>query len=90
MDEQDRTATGYDPHASIDKWMHVWDELRDFEADGPLPLSSTFDHGFELSAGKFVVPKKLVLYARGSKVFVQFANPYENGGGFKSPTPTET
>jgi hypothetical protein len=57
--------------------------LSDFEADGPLPLASTFDHGFELSTGKFVVPKKLLLYARGSKVFGQFANPYEYGGGFK-------
>jgi len=25
--------------------------LSDFEADGPLPLASTFDHGFELTAG---------------------------------------
>ena len=57
--------------------------LNDFEADGPLPLSSTFDHGFELSTGKFIVPKTLMLYARGSKVFGQFANPYEYGGGFK-------
>jgi hypothetical protein len=57
--------------------------LSDFEADGPLPLASTFDHGFELSTGKFVVPKKLVLYVRGSKVFGQFASPYEYGGGFK-------
>jgi len=57
--------------------------LNHFEADGPLPLKSTFDHGFELSMGKFIVPKKLVLYARGSKVFGQFANPYEYGGGFK-------
>src|SRR5215212_2138018 len=57
--------------------------LSDFEADGPLPLSSTFDHGFELSTGKFVVPKKLVLYVRGSKVFGQFANPYEYGAGAK-------
>jgi hypothetical protein len=57
--------------------------LDHFEADGPLPLSSTFDHGFELSAGKFVIPKKLVLYARGSKVWGQFANPYEYGAGFK-------
>ena len=57
--------------------------LNDFEADGPLPLTSTFDHGFELSAGKFIIPKKLVLYARGSKVFGQFASPYEYGGGFK-------
>ncbi len=57
--------------------------LSDFEADGPLPLASTFDHGFELSTGKFIVPKKLVLYVRGSKVFGQFANPYEYGGGVK-------
>jgi hypothetical protein len=55
----------------------------DFDADGPLPLSSTFDHGFELSAGQFVVPKRLVLYGRGSKVFGQFASPYEYAGGLK-------
>jgi len=57
--------------------------LGDFEADGPLPLASTFDHGFELSTGYFVVPKKLVLYARGSKVYGQFTNPYEYAGGLK-------
>jgi hypothetical protein len=57
--------------------------LSDFEADGPLPLASTFDHGFELSTGKFVLPKKLLLYVRGSMVFGQFADPYEYGGGFK-------
>src|SRR5215216_6913211 len=57
--------------------------LGDFEADGPLPLASTFDHGFELSTGKFVVPQKLMLYVRGSKVFGQFANPYEYGAGAK-------
>ena len=57
--------------------------LGDFEADGLLPLTSTFDHGFELSTGKFIIPKKLVFYVRGSKVFGQFANPSEYGGGFK-------
>jgi hypothetical protein len=55
----------------------------DFDADGPLPLASTFDHGFELSTGLFVVPKRLALYARGSKVFGQFASPYEYAGGMK-------
>jgi hypothetical protein len=55
----------------------------DFEADGPLPLESMFDHGFELSAGQFIFPRKLVLYARGSKVFGQFGSPYEYGGGLK-------
>src|SRR3954463_15865131 len=57
--------------------------LNDFDADGPLPLASTFDHGFELSAGQFIVPKTLVLYARGSKVFGQFRSPYEYAGGLK-------
>jgi hypothetical protein len=55
----------------------------DFDADGPLPVASTFDHGFELSTGQFVVPKTLVVYARGSKVFGQFGNPYEYAGGLK-------
>jgi hypothetical protein len=57
--------------------------LGDFDADGPLPLASTFDHGFELSTGQFIVPRTLVLYARGSKVFGEFASPYEYAGGFK-------
>jgi hypothetical protein len=55
----------------------------DYNADGPLPLSSMFDHGFELSAGQFVVPKTLVVYARGSKVFGEFSRPYEYGFGAK-------
>ncbi len=55
----------------------------DFDADGPLPVASTYDHGFELSTGLFVVPKRLVLYARGSRVFGQFCSPYEYGGGMK-------
>lgn len=57
--------------------------LNDFEADGPLPLSSTFDHGFELSAGQFVVPKKLMLYVRGSAVYGHFRDSHEYAGGVK-------
>ena len=57
--------------------------LNDFEADGPLPVASTFDHGFELTAGYFVVPKKLQLYARGSRVEGQFGDSSEYGGGAK-------
>ena len=57
--------------------------LNDFEADGPLPLSSTFDHGFELVGGKFVIPKKLMAYVRGSKVYGQFGNSHEYAGGLK-------
>jgi hypothetical protein len=55
--------------------------LSNFRADGPLPLSSTFDHGFEASAGYFFFPK-LELYGRTSFVFGQFGNSDEYGGGF--------
>src|SRR5262245_6330169 len=57
--------------------------LNDFVADGPLPLTSTFDHGFELVAGKFVVPKKLMAFGRGSLVVGHFNNAYEYAGGLK-------
>jgi hypothetical protein len=57
--------------------------LNDFEADGPLPLESTFDRGVELSASVFVEPKKWMPYVRGSWVRGQFGNSYEYGGGVK-------
>ena len=57
--------------------------LNDFDADGPLSLASTFDHGAELSAGFFVKPKKVMVYGRGSWVRGQFADSHEYGGGAK-------
>jgi hypothetical protein len=54
-----------------------------FEADGPLPLASTFDRGAELSAGYFLDPKKVMVYGRGSWVRGQFADSYEYGAGVK-------
>ncbi len=57
--------------------------LSDFEADGPVPLTSTFDHGYELSASYFVVPRKLLVYVRGSQVFGEFRNSHEYAGGVK-------
>jgi len=57
--------------------------LSDFEADGPIPDKSTFDHGYELSVSHFVVPKKLAVYVRGSQVFGHFGNSSEYGAGVK-------
>jgi hypothetical protein len=57
--------------------------LSDFEADGPIPVTETFDHGYELSASYFVIPKKLAVYGRASQVFGQFGNSYEYAGGAK-------
>ena len=57
--------------------------LDDFDADGPLPLASTYDHGAEISAGFFVKPKKVMLYGRGSWVNGEFGDSWEYGGGAK-------
>ncbi|HVJ83024.1 MAG TPA: hypothetical protein VNC50_18290, partial [Planctomycetia bacterium] len=56
--------------------------LNSFKADGPLPIDSTYDHGFEASLGYFVVPRTLELYARGSAVFGEFGDSCEYAGGF--------
>jgi hypothetical protein len=57
--------------------------LNDFDADGPLPLVSTFDHGAEITAGYFVKPRKVMVYGRGSWVRGQFGDSHEVGGGVK-------
>ena len=57
--------------------------LNDFEADGPLPLESTFDRGAELSASFFVESKRWMPYLRGSWVHGEFGNSHEYGGGVK-------
>lgn len=57
--------------------------LGNFDADGPLPLRSTFDQGGESSASYFVERKKLMPYIRGSWIIGQFGNSYEYGAGAK-------
>lgn len=57
--------------------------ISDFDADGPMPLTSTFDHGAEFTAGYFVKPRKLMVYGRGSWVRGEFGNSAEWGGGAK-------
>jgi hypothetical protein len=57
--------------------------LDDFEADGALPVQSTFDRGAELSASWFVTPKKVALYGRGSWVHGEFGDSHEYGAGAK-------
>jgi hypothetical protein len=64
--------------------------LTDFDADGLLPLTSTKDHGGEITVGHFVNPKKVMVYGRGSWVFGEFGDSHEYGGGVKwHPLPTE-
>jgi hypothetical protein len=46
-------------------------------------VTSTFDRGYEWSASYFVIPKKLLGYGRGSKVFGAFGDFHEYAGGVK-------
>lgn len=55
--------------------------LNHFRADGPLPIDSTFDNGFEASVGCFFHPK-VELFTRTSFVFGQFRDAHEFSGGF--------
>jgi hypothetical protein len=55
--------------------------LNKFEADGPLPMTSMHDWGFEASVGYFLLRGVLEPYARTSFIHGPFATPVEGGGG---------
>ena len=57
--------------------------LDDFVADGQIPITSTFDHGGEITVGYFVAPKKWMPYGRASWVQGEFGDSSEYGGGLK-------
>ena len=65
--------------------QHYLRWLNDFWADGPLPVSRTFDYGFEASVGYFICPKLLELYGRTSFVFGEFGNSNEYAFGLQLP-----
>jgi len=55
--------------------------LNHFVADGPLPLSSMFDWGFEASLGYFALRSKLEPYARSSFLHGPFRTAAEGAAG---------
>jgi hypothetical protein len=61
------------------EWTMRW--LDGFEADGPLPISSMFDWGYDASVGYFAVKKRLETYARSSLVHGPFATAFEEAIG---------
>jgi hypothetical protein len=62
---------------------YYWRRLSDFQTvGGPVPMSSIFDHGFQVQAMHMVVPKLLGVYATYGKVLDDFdRKPYEISGG---------
>jgi hypothetical protein len=61
---------------------YYWRVLSNFTADGPLPLSSIYDHGFMAEAGYMVIPRRLAIYGVSGYVWDDFdRQPWEAGGG---------
>lgn len=52
-----------------------------FDVVGTIPVTSLFDHGFQLQTSTMLVPEKLQTYVAGSKVFGQYGNPWDLGPG---------
>ena len=63
--------------------QYFFRSIHDFEADGPIPVDETNDHGFELSASYFLVPRKFEVYGRAGKVYGEFGDSWEYAGGVK-------
>ena len=61
------------------EWTMRW--LDSFEADGPLPISSMFDWGYDASLGYFAVKKRWEAYLRSSLVHGPFATAIEEAVG---------
>jgi len=56
--------------------------LSQFEATGPLPIASNYDHGFYIEAMQMAVPKRLGIYGVTSYIYDEFQrHPWEVAGG---------
>lgn len=51
--------------------------ITDFRTTGFIPVSSLFDHGFQVQASAMLIPKRLQAYVAGSKVFGEYGNPWD-------------
>ena len=61
---------------------YYWRRLSDFQATGPLPLSSIFDQGFQVQGMQMVVPRRLGVYGTYGYVSDDFGRkPWELSGG---------
>jgi hypothetical protein len=49
----------------------------DFQTIGFIPVTSLYDHGFQLQASTMLLRDTLQLYAGGSKLFGQYGNPWD-------------
>jgi len=51
------------------------------DSNAPLPVDGLFDHGYEIQASAMAIPRTLMLYGFTSKIFGEYGEPWEAGGG---------
>lgn len=62
---------------------YFWQRIDRLRADRDIPFEDLFQHGFYVEAGFFVLPQRLELNARYSRVRGGFATHNEYAGGFR-------
>ena len=55
--------------------------VNDFDVTGFVPVSSLFDHGFQLQASAMILPRQLQAYVAGSQIFGQYGTPWDLSAG---------
>jgi hypothetical protein len=56
--------------------------LDNFKVNGIVPVTDLHDTGFQLQASAMLIPKTLMLYLQGSKIYGDYGNPYDIAFGF--------
>jgi hypothetical protein len=65
------------------RWVDDFKAFDDSLVPASVAIPGMFDHGFELSAARFIAPQKLMVYGRGSRIFGEFRDSWEAGVGVK-------
>ncbi|MFL5297922.1 MAG: hypothetical protein ACJ798_16215 [Phenylobacterium sp.] len=68
-------AVKYRGYALEFEYYSRW--LDHFRVEGFVPVTDLYDSGFQLQASAMLIPKKLMLYLSGSKIFGQYGDPYD-------------
>lgn len=55
--------------------------LNNIKADGPIPESEFFDHGFQLQASGMLLPQTLQAYSHFSTIFGEYGDPWTASAG---------
>jgi len=61
------------------EWYFRW--LSDFKGTGAVPTETIFDQGFQLQASYMFMPKKLMGFVTGSKIWGEHGDPWDVSAG---------